>query len=168
MIMADDVAAGQQRSDAHQRGDKKPSNVTKGRAYVTERRSKVLRLRASGLSYEAIAQQVGLPSANAAIKDASRALDDRQALLDREAARFIVLEMERLETLQRSMETLLRTAAMQQNQALVLAAVDRLLRISQRRARMLGLDADYGPRKPKPKTQLDELRERRLRRRGGR
>lgn len=129
---------------------------------TAERRYRALRLRAQGASYEDIAKALGLASARAAAMDVLRALDDRQELLDRESARFIALEMERLETMSLSVERVIVRATNAQDDALILAANDRLLRISQRRARLLGLDREVTG-KPQPQTDMDELRKRRER-----
>lgn len=134
-----------------------PASATKREA-VAARRAKALRLRAAGSSYEAIAEQCGLKSAAAACTDVQRALKDRQSLLDQEASWFLALEMERLETVQRTMELALRQA---QDAQLQIQITDRLLRISARRAAMLGLDVTNGAAPPKPETKLDELKARR-------
>lgn len=131
-------------------------------AKVAERRYRALRLRAQGASYEDIAKALHLSSARAAAMDVLRALDDRQELLDREAARFIALEMERLETQALSIERVIVRATNAQDDAMILAANDRLLRIAQRRARLLGLDREVTG-KPQPKTDMDELRSKRER-----
>jgi DNA-binding transcriptional MerR regulator len=131
-------------------------------AKVAERRYRALRLRSQGLSYEAIAKTLQLPSARAAAMDVLRALDDRQELLDRESTRFIALEMERLESQSLSIEQVIVRAVNNGDDAMILAANDRLLRIAQRRSRLLGLDREVVGR-PQPQTDMDELRSRRER-----
>jgi len=131
---------------------------------VRERRLKALRLRAAGATYEAIAKACGLKSAAAACVDVTRALADTKLLLDKEAAWYTVLEQERLDLMQRTIEDALRSAA--GNPQLQMQLTDRLLRISQRRTRMLGLDAKEGQEQPQ-ESPLDELRRRRDRKRAG-
>jgi transcriptional regulator len=131
------------------------------RQQTAERRAQVLRLRASGLGYEEIARRLGHKTAAAACQDAARALKDRQALLDVEAAWFTALEMERLETLQRTMEIALRTAASEGDTSALVRVADRLLGISARRSKLLGLDAEPGARGGAEPDFVDELQSRR-------
>lgn len=130
---------------------------------VRQRRLKALRLRAAGLSYEAVAEQCGHKSASAAAVDVRRALRDRKVFLDHEATLFRALEMERLETIQRTLETELRQAA---DTPQKLAVADRLLRLSARRQAVLGVDVASGAA-PRPANPFDELSRRRQQRRAG-
>lgn len=132
------------------------------RKTAADKRYRALRLRAQGASYEDIAKAVGYGSASVAANAVLRALDARQELLDREATRFIALEMERLESQSLSIERIIVRATNTQDDALILAANDRLLRIAQRRARLLGLDREVVGR-PQPQTDMDELRGKRER-----
>jgi hypothetical protein len=104
---------------------------------VTARRSRVLQLRAAGLSYQEIARQTGHKTAAAAAQDATRALRDRQAVGE-PAGLFGTLELERIDSLERAMQTVLRTAAGKGDHETVLKSVDRLTRLSERRSRLLG------------------------------
>ena len=108
---------------------------------VTARRARVLQLKAAGLSYQAIADQVGLPTAAAAAQDATRALKDRKGLLDDQAALFVTLEVERLDGLERAAQAVLQTAVKAGDHETVLQSVDRLVRLSERRGRLLSLNA---------------------------
>ncbi len=134
-----------------------PASPSK-RDEVAERRAKALRLRASGLSYEAIAQQCGHKTAAAACQDVTRALADRQALLKREAAFYVELELERIEGIQRQLELLLRQ---EQGADGKLRITDRMLRLSQRRAALLGLDAHGIQRPAQHEDELAKARRRR-------
>ena len=111
------------------------------RADVAERRARALQLRAAGLSYQAIADQLGYSSRRAAAQDVTRALADRQGLLDTQSALFVSLELERLDSLERAVQGVMRQAAADGERSIVLRAADRLLRIAERRAALLGLDA---------------------------
>ena len=112
-----------------------------GRAEVAERRAKALQLRAAGLTYQAIADQLGYTSRRVAAQDVTRALQDRQGLLDTQATLFVPLELERLDSLERAVQTVMRQASADGERSIVLRAADRLLRIAERRAALLGLDA---------------------------
>ena len=112
-----------------------------GRAEVAERRAKALQLRAAGLTYQAIADQLGYTSRRVAAQDVTRALQDRQGLLDTQATLFVSLELERLDSLERAVQTVMRQASADGERSIVLRAADRLLRIAERRAALLGLDA---------------------------
>ena len=106
---------------------------------VAARRARVLQLRAAGLSYQSIADQVGLPTASAAAQDAKRALKDRQHLADDQAALAVTLEAERLDALERAAQAVLQTAVKGGDHETALRSVDRLVRLSDRRGRLLGL-----------------------------
>jgi len=107
---------------------------------LAERRNIAIELRKSGLSYRAIATEIrlmsGMPprySEAMAYRDVTselQRLNEKSAEVAKEVRR---LELERLDALT---ESLWDMAIKGDN-----AAIDRLLRISERRARLLGLDA---------------------------
>jgi hypothetical protein len=136
-------------------------------AEVAARRARALSLRAAGLTYQAIADELGHRSAQAACVDVSRALDARKGLLGGQADLFVTLELERLDSLERAVQTVLRQASADGDRSMVLRAADRLVRVSERRAKLLGLDAGGGDSEVPEVNPLDELRARRERRFAG-
>jgi hypothetical protein len=136
-------------------------------AEVAARRARALSLRAAGLTYQAISDELGYPGKGAAAQDVTRALRDRQGLLTGQVAVFVTLELERLDGLERAVQTVLRQASAEGEKSLVLRASDRLLRIAERRAALLGLDATGKGKDEAQVSPLDELRARRERKFAG-
>jgi DNA-binding CsgD family transcriptional regulator len=106
-----------------------------GRRKVTaaERRGKAFELRKAGLSYQKIGDQLGITrqAAHSLVTNALRQLNEKTA---EDAAELTRLELERLDDCQAVVVHEMRTGNR-------LAAVDRLLRIQERRSKLLGLDA---------------------------
>lgn len=107
---------------------------------LIERRTKVIAMRRGGMSYRAIADAVrgkpGIPAGYtqaAAYRDVKALLEEQRATQRELADEVRQLELERLD----AMHMALWTDAMRGGQG----AIDRVLRISERRARLLGLDA---------------------------
>lgn len=96
-----------------------------------ERERQVLELRRAGLTYDLIAQQVGYSNASGAHHAYTRAL--KRTLSEAGADDLRAMELDRLDRLQRMAWPL----AAQGN----LRAIDSILRIMTRRARLMGLDA---------------------------
>lgn len=113
-----------------------PVNRQQGRVNALDRQLKALELRKAGASYRAIAAQLGY-SLTGAYKAVDKALT---ATLSEAAEPLRTLELERLD----AMQVALWPQARQGNQG----AVDRILRIMERRAKLLGLDAP---------TQVDQV-----------
>jgi hypothetical protein len=134
---------------------------------VAARRSRALQLRAAGLTWQAIADELGYRAAGHAAQDVARALAARKNLLDNQAALFVTLELERLDSLERAVQTVMRQASAEGDRSMVLRAADRLVRVSERRAKLLGLDAGGGEQEVPEVNPLDELRARRERRFAG-
>lgn len=110
-----------------------PQSKTSGRkALALERELRALELRKAGASYAQIAEVLGI-SRSAAHKAVARALDKVIAEVRENADRLRALELERLDHLSRELW----------RQALKghLGAIDRLLKVMERRAKLLGLDA---------------------------
>jgi len=119
---------------------------------TAERDAEAARLRARGLSYRAIAARMGVDvsTAHAAVQ---RAL---KATVEEPAADVRVLELERLDRMYETVMGVLERKHVTvsngkvvtlddepiEDDGPVLAAVDRLLRIQERRAKLLGLDAE--------------------------
>lgn len=117
---------------------------------VAERRTKAINLRRDGHTWEDIATQLGYADRGAACKDVSRALAARLAEQGQAADEAREIELERLDDLWRRALAVLTAQheVIYQGEATgipddgpSLAAIDRLLRISDRRAKLLGLDA---------------------------
>lgn len=125
-------------------------------AKTAERRTRAIALKVAGVPYDTIAQQLGYASRGAACTDIDRALKQRRRDLDVRSGSAVALEIERLETMERTAWAVLRRThvvvshgrvildANQQpmtDDAPTLNAIDRLLKIQERRAKLLGLDA---------------------------
>ena len=104
------------------------------RQRVAERRAALLRLRRQGLQYVDIVEQhpeLGYSSASAARKDCQRAL----AVVVAEPAKdLLTLELSRIDELWQAIH--------ERGMAGDLWAIDRLMRMSERRAKLAGLDSD--------------------------
>jgi len=143
---------------------------------VAARRARALQLRAQGLTYAQIAADLGHRTASAACQDVTRALAARKGWLDEQAALFVTLEVERLDVALQRIEAVIAAAVAEGDQLMVLRAVDRQVRVSERRGRLLGLDVPSqlivrdAPRPAEPARQangIDEIAKRRAKRRRG-
>lgn len=107
--------------------------MTRGRAVPTseliEKELRALELRRAGVTYDVIATELGFANKGGAYKAVQRAL---KRTLQEPADELIVLEVDRLDRLQRAVWQ----AAMRGD----LGAVTKALQIAERRARLLGLD----------------------------
>jgi hypothetical protein len=106
------------------------SNRGKNDPALIEKRRKALRLRKAGMGYESIASKVGYSNAGAAYKAVQAAL---KATIQEPADDVRTLEIERLDRL---MLALWKLALEGESDA-----IDRVLKIMDRRAKLLGLDA---------------------------
>ena len=97
---------------------------------IVERRRKALELRKAGVTYDAIARQLGYANEGGAFKAVQAAL---RTTLREPADDVRKLELERLDRL-----TLALWPRAQQGEA---EAIDRVLKLMDRRAKLLGLDA---------------------------
>jgi len=95
---------------------------------TAQRRARMLELRQQGQTWEDIAAELGYASPGAASKDCVRAL--RQTVRE-PAEGLLELELQRLDRYTRACEAL----------GLDLRSIDRLIALSARRTRLLGLDA---------------------------
>lgn len=102
------------------------------RAKTADNEARALTMRLAGETYRQIGEQLGVTTA-AAYKMVRRVLDRTRKAADESAAELRQLEQERLDALLLA----LWKPATQGNQG----AVDRVLRIMERRAKLLGLDA---------------------------
>lgn len=102
------------------------------RAKTAERRAQAIQLRLSGVDWQTIADRLGYSDRAAACKDVSRALETNQKAAEKAGEDYRVLELARLDRLQAA----LWAQALHGDHK----AVDTLLRLMQRRAKMLGLD----------------------------
>lgn len=135
--------------------------ASRGRQAATAvRRAAAIQLRLEGRSYEAIATELGYASRAAACKDITRATE--AAIIEQRAGVEVLREQElmRLDALWQEVWRVLKTEHFVLHQGSVveredddgglikmiddgpvLAAIDRLLRIQERRSKYLGLDA---------------------------
>lgn len=102
------------------------------RVTAAERRKQAVLMRQAGATYEAIGEKLGI-SPQAAHKTVDKALTKTQRETSEAADKVRQLELSRLD----AMQAALWLSAVKGNHG----AVDRILRIMERRARYLGLDA---------------------------
>jgi hypothetical protein len=119
---------------------------------TAQRRAQALKMRLDGARYDEITQQLGYSSRGAAVQDVQRAL---VATVQEPADEVRALELSRLDMMWQTVIEVLRKEHVIVSQGRVvflddepikdtgpiLAAVDRLLKIQERRAKYLGLDA---------------------------
>lgn len=125
-------------------------------AITAQRRARALALKVAGVDYETIAQQLGYASRGAAYTDIDRALLQRKRDLAEGADLAAALELERLDAMERAGWAVVRRRHVLVSQGRVmtdddgrpmlddgptLEAIDRLLKIQVRRAKLRGLDA---------------------------
>ncbi len=125
------------------------------RAKTAARRAQAIELRLSGVPYETIAKQLGYADRGAACKDITRALE--QSIAEQRASSETLREQEllRLDQLWQEVWKVLKTEHYILHQGTIvkkgdaellddgpiLQAIDRLLRIQERRSKFLGLDS---------------------------
>lgn len=102
------------------------------RARAAERERQASDLRRAGASYQKIAATLGI-SREGARKAVMRAMDRARKLATEDAREILERELERLDELQ--------VALWPKARAGVPGSVDRVLRVMERRAKLLGLDA---------------------------
>lgn len=110
--------------------------TTARRAQIAERRADAIALRIRGKPWSAIATALGYRSAGAACQDVSRALGERLRDLAQQADILRELELAKLDALDAAAWSVL-----EHDDGPTLPAIDRVLRISERRAKLLGLDS---------------------------
>lgn len=118
-----------------------------------ERDAQAARLRAQHWTYQQIADELGYPDKSVAYRAVQRAL---RAAIREPGEELLALELERLDRLARAAEEVLEAHHVKvaggeivydeagqplEDTRPVLEAIDRLLKIQERRARLLGLDA---------------------------
>lgn len=136
-----------------------PVSRTK-RAQIAERRRRCVELRTEGKQFTEIADILGYGSRGAACQDFGRALKERLAEQAEAVDHYRELELERLDALYRKAWAVLNkphllvqggrpvvitgdddTEIRLHDDGPTLQAIDRLLKIAERRARLLGLDS---------------------------
>ena len=100
---------------------------------TAERRKIAVAMRREGATYEHIANHLGV-STTAAHKHVTRALESIQAATEKEVDLYRALEGERLD----AMQAAIWPQAVEEGD---LKAIDRILKLMERRAKLLGLDA---------------------------
>ncbi len=126
------------------------------RIEVARRRERAIELRIAGWQWQAIADELGYSDRGAACKDVSRALEAAHAEMKDSAAALVQLENERLDAVQRvAMEVMSKDHIHVSNGRIVrhedgspvlddgpkLAAVGKVVQVSESRRKLLGLDA---------------------------
>jgi hypothetical protein len=109
----------------------KPRSTRRAKTLVTD--AQALELRKAGASYDQIAAQLGYAQKSGAHHAVKRALSSVLKRRDETAEEMRELELERLDTIQLGIWAQARQGNFQ--------AIDRILRVMERRAAMLGLDA---------------------------
>lgn len=104
---------------------------------LAERRAKAVKLRTAGQTWEAIAVELGYCNRGAAYKDVMVALDEARAELAVSTEQFRELSLQRLDAMRRKVQEVIDQAGAG---AAALQAIDRLVKIDEREARLLGLD----------------------------
>lgn len=104
---------------------------------IEGRRARVLQMRAASFSISQIADQLRV-SAQTVRSDLKAALEAEGEERREELSGTVDLELARLDSWTRAVETVLRQAVADGEPAVVLAASDRLVRISKRRSSLLG------------------------------
>lgn len=104
-----------------------------------EAKKQALSLRASGATYRQIAETLDI-SVGVAHNYVQNALKDVQQEIDKEADMLRALEVERLDQMLLALAPMLR-ANQREGRTANLGAIDRALKIMERRAKLLGLDA---------------------------
>ena len=115
---------------------------------IVERRNKVLELKIDGLSLRKIAKQVGVSHATV-VKDLDIVLDELATQRKHLAEKHVDLELQSLTDIMYEVRNVLKRARDAEDpeepessrQARVLAAADRLVKLAERKAKLLGLDA---------------------------
>jgi hypothetical protein len=107
---------------------------------ASERRRRAIELRREGLSYQVIADQLGMAKSSVH-NTVGKAMSCLKESIAGETRVLVVMEMDRLDTMQ--------AAIWGQAMDGHLGSIDRLLKIMDRRAKLLGLDA---PAKVAPTT----------------
>lgn len=108
-----------------------PGNYKGNREKAAQRRLDALALRQAGASYRQIGERLGVSECQA-WRDVDRALAALAKLTETEAEKLRALEMARLDAM--------LLPVLQQAKQGHLGAIDRVLRIMERRAKLLGLD----------------------------
>ncbi len=123
---------------------------------IAERRAKAVDMRMSGSSYKAIADALGYKTASAASQDVTRALEAAVAEQSRSVEAYREEELQRLDLLLAEAWAILKRTHVTVSHGRIvrddldqpieddgptLQAIDRILKIQERRAKFLGLDA---------------------------
>lgn len=128
------------------------SKTSARRVAAAQRRAEAVKMRRDGARYSEIAKKLGYTTPASAVQDVQRALS---AEIAEPAAELRAIEVQRLDMMwQATIEVLRAQHVVVSNGRVVflndepikdhgpiLAAIDRLLKIQERRARLLGLDA---------------------------
>lgn len=129
------------------------------RVDVAARRARALKLRSRGWTYEMIAEELGLADRAAAYTDIKRAVESATKEMHVSAREYLHMELEHLDELRRAAQNVLEARHVKINDGVpvyinedgqvkividdapVLHAVATLLKVAERKAKLLGLDA---------------------------
>lgn len=111
---------------------RKTSKTTPRKLTTAEQRTQGLAMRLAGYTFEQIGERLGITD-SAAHKLITKALDEAAAVNADQATALRQLEIERLDRAQVAIEAQVRNGH--------LGAIDRWIRLGERRAKLLGLDA---------------------------
>ncbi len=129
----------QETPTVRKRGRRNPrQRATPSALQTVEKRADSIRLRIDGLSYQAIADRLGYANRSAAFKAVEAG---RREILAEPAEQLVALETDRLDAMLWNASQVLEAAKADGDSELVLKALDRQLRIADRRAKLHGLDA---------------------------
>lgn len=106
---------------------------------ITERRRRAIDMRNAGAQWQAIADELGYASRGAAYTDVVRALAAARAGMETTAAEYRDAEVAKLDQLEAEAVAVL--LADHEDDGVTLRAVQTVLRIAERRAKLLGLDS---------------------------
>jgi hypothetical protein len=148
-------------------------------AEVADRRRRLLAALSSGMTIEQIAGAdpedertawvaVFGGSPGRVAQEARRALEQAAANDAEIADRYVTLELERLAAAERRVQQILIRASDARDGLLALRAVDRVIRLSERRSELLALNADRSRRNPAGPAPAEEDRDDLARRRAER
>jgi len=122
-----------------------PEEVRAQPVKAAERRRRALALRRAGLTYKDIAKALGCSEAHAC-KMVKREMARIAREMREDAEMILQLELQRLDEAQASIWPQVKQGH--------LGAIDRLLRIMERRAKLLGLDQVQQPAQPEPRIEI--------------
>lgn len=124
---------------AQRRSGSRAAALSPTKDAIQKRRETCLDLRIQGKSFRQIGEEVGI-SGRMAFGDVRVLLNAHAKQRNKLAARLLELDLTRLDDLMQRIYAVLARAELEQDGPLVLQAADRVLRVIERRARLVGLE----------------------------